>query len=824
MTKLVLFTFLAMINSLSVSAETYESVCRKTNQEDTNLSLYNCTKEETNTSLRLLTRFSSELGKKQCSHLEMSLRQGRISETDFMVFDNDRKVARSLSCYCQEKMGKGICSDKEKFKQKIEMLNEPFKVKAWGTFLKDMFKKSARGGNGCSEVVLKEIGSNEGCVDELDLIHTKSRKHADSLGFIGKSKEIFSSDSTKQLFSKLKNVSKNKENFVFEPVSQYFSNENSSSFVKEYLKNDSNLLFGLKTNDYEKKLKELKLDNHIDEFTKLLRSNDFEESLRQNYKGGIDFFKLTNENESVDIARRITLASHPDLNWLFPGIKEFSNSDRKEQTRKLRNFSKIAKDNEFSTLRELRLKYEKEFGSSCEMLKKQAVEICKMTSSQNLAIAKELSESNKIGDVIGIVNEANNDFKELEKLIDEVNCYQFPRGYQAEDSNVFNLVSRSLDPKDSFPRGVQSAKIESEVETAINQVEGLESIAERIEQAKISGDEPEKVEQLETRFSNYLKKLEMPNGNYFNYPAGSDAAKAVASYKEEVYDWADKAIDNRISSIQSESDEIINSNLPAAEKKRKLERLLDEVHRLNNGDFLEEIHQEKRKISEYIKDYEDKKNKWEKEYGEEAKKNPEAVKAVAPSRKSSSTTSGSANNRRAGVMNAGSGAVASAASSSSGGSSAYIPAKPSVPFAQGSMLTRIIPKDEFKNKTVKANLLAKHKGFPIAVLDEKALKVELYTPEEGTSYKLQETLTISEAEARGYVFPEDIKKLVASYQKDKKKGRAPASFIEYEPTEKELANKKKKLEKLQSLSDVMERQGVSRRARVVRLNSILDNI
>jgi hypothetical protein len=466
-----------------------------------------------------------------------------------------------------------------------------------------------------------------------------------------------------------------------------------------------------------------------------------------------------------------------------------------------------------------------------------ASNICEMKGGQNLSIAKSLTLNGNFHDVLGFVTEdmSMEKNREITLVKEEISCFQLPSNFEYKTTLFSELVERNIDRKDGTDRGVNISEVESEVDSAINQVEGFERIAERIGKEKIEAnnsegpEKSEKVEALEEDFKGFLSNLKLPNGRNFSYPEGMDPAQAVANYKSEVYKWADDAVEKRISDIQGETDRIVNSDLPPLAKKKKLKELLNEVERLNKGEFLEEIYREKKNIGEYIARYEDKKRDWESQYGAEARENPKAVQAVAPPReKTRSIGRGGSNSYKNVAGNTssyvGSGNDSAPSSSLADNATAYIPPAPSVPFAQGSLMTRIVPKDEFQNNTVKASLLAKHKGYPIAVLDEKSQQVELYTPKGGTSYKLQETLTISEAEARGYVFPEDVKKLVESYKKDKSKGRAPSSFDEYEPTKKELLEKKKKLEKLQSLSDVMERQGVPRRARVVRLNSLLDNL
>lgn len=807
-------------------AEEFESVCFDSNKSRSRISLFHCGKNEIPNSIKKLMTLNEKIGKKHCRQYAMESRRNKKgSEYELLIFDQKRKTSRPLKCYCQDKLGKGLCESKEKFNQKLRQLNEPFQTKSWGVFLKDFFSQSARGGFSCIQKVEDSINDSE-CMEPLEKVHQRAKEKINLPGRDGK---VLKSRNLKDLFSNLKRQLKTEDGKSFEARSSYFKSRSMDLFLSQYADKKAENIMGLNSSRYEKKLKKEGLDKYLNSFSEVLRSPDPERSLRENFKGGIEFFESAEFDEDKDRDAKISVGSHPDLRWLFTGIDAFNSADRRRSLELFLNFSSIAKENPFLNFKELKLKYDEKYGQNCEELIKKSKLICKMDGSKNLSISKELIQSKEFEDVVGYSQKEKMEKQNKFSLIqDEISCFQFPEDYENEPSLFSDLVERTIDKKDMLSnRGVSIPAVQAKVESAINKVEGFEKIAERIGKGKVQGEELEKYEALEEDFKGFLGGLTLPDGRSFSYPEGMDPAQAVANYKSEVYRWADDAVEKRISDIQGETDRIVNSDLSPKEKKEKLQKLLGEVDRLNKGDFLEEIYKEKQNIGEYIARYEDKKRDWEAQYGDEAKASPEAVQAVAPPRsKTKSAGKSGANSYKniAGNAASFSDVSASAPVSSSGNSAAYIPAAPSVPFAQGSLMTRIVPKDEFQSNTVKASLLARHKGYPIAVLDEKSQKVELYTPKDGTSYKLQETLTISEAEARGYVFPEDVKRLVEGYKKDKLKGRAPASFVDYEPTKIELLEKKKKLEKLQSLSDVMERQGVPRRARVVRLNSILDNI
>ncbi|MFT6070086.1 MAG: hypothetical protein ACJAT2_002598 [Bacteriovoracaceae bacterium] len=825
---------LCLFSSYSFGQE-FEDVCTENEKGSARVSLFHCGQSEMPKSIKKLMGLNEVIGKKHCMQytMEAKKKNNRDSELELLIYDSKRKSSRSLKCYCQDKLGKGLCSNKDKFDKKLAKLTNPFRVKAWGNFLKELFEKSSHGGKICLKIVEESLNDSS-CFENLEKLHQSSIL---TLPFIGNDKKFLGSKGLKQLFHNLNKNLETEKGRVLEPVSSYFKTMATNRFLKRHVDGKIESIMGLKSTLYERKIKELGLDIHLDDFRKVITSDSPEEALRQKFKGGIDFFQVAKDQSNEDLDPKIVLGSHPDLKWLFTGIDSFNDSDRKKQKGKFNKFSAIAKDNPFLSFKELRQKYEETEGPNCEELVQMASNICEMKGGQNLSIAKSLTLNGNFHDVLGFVTEdmSMEKNREITLVKEEISCFQLPSNFEYKTTLFSELVERNIDRKDGTDRGVNISEVESEVDSAINQVEGFERIAERIGKEKIEAnnsegpEKSEKVEALEEDFKGFLSNLKLPNGRNFSYPEGMDPAQAVANYKSEVYKWADDAVEKRISDIQGETDRIVNSDLPPLAKKKKLKELLNEVERLNKGEFLEEIYREKKNIGEYIARYEDKKRDWESQYGAEARENPKAVQAVAPPReKTRSIGRGGSNSYKNVAGNTssyvGSGNDSAPSSSLADNATAYIPPAPSVPFAQGSLMTRIVPKDEFQNNTVKASLLAKHKGYPIAVLDEKSQQVELYTPKGGTSYKLQETLTISEAEARGYVFPEDVKKLVESYKKDKSKGRAPSSFDEYEPTKKELLEKKKKLEKLQSLSDVMERQGVPRRARVVRLNSLLDNL
>ncbi len=813
--------------SLSAYGEEYSAVCKKEKSSE-NLSLFNCSKGESATSIKMLEKLSGEIGKRQCKFLNLRIKVGKIGESDFMVFDKDRGVSRSLKCFCKEKMGEGICSDEENFNNKINKLNDSFQMRAWANFSIDLIESSISGGNSCVNEVKKKVQSSN-CVDKLDKVRLKTIPHASSYGFENETLEILKSTNLDNYFENISNYGKAQDGMVLESLSSYPNGKNSisvSSFKDNFKKKEKISLLDLNSSNYETLLKENDIYKYIKTFKEVLRSENPEATLTANFKGGLDFFSFKSGLVKDELAKRMSVAMHPDLKWLFTGIKSFSESDRKKVRKKFLNFSKIARENEFDSLKDLRLKYDREFGPKCDSLIAKAVQICEMDSSQNLAMAKSLIQSGKFDEVRGAADEENNsEERDVDNLEQELSCFQFPKDHVSKESELFDLVSRSIDLKNTV-RGTEIPFIEAEVDTAIARVQGMEDVAKRIEKVKAEGKDPVEAERLDKRFREYLSNLELPSGQNFSY-SGGDIYQGVNAYKNEVYNWADSEVESRLSDIQGETESIVNSDLSPAVKKAKLERLMNEVQRLNDGDFLKEIFEQKQSIADQIARYEDEKENWDAQYAEEAKRDPKAVQAVAPPRDQTRVSGGAGSRGSNSYKSVGSPGTVSAAPGTAAGadeSVAYIPPRPSVPYAQGSMLTRIVPKDEFADNTVKASLLARHKGYPIAVLDEKALKVELYTPEDGTSYKLQETLTITEAEARGYVFPDDVKKLVEGYKKDKRKGRAPASFIEYEPEAKALKEKKKKLSKLQSMADVMERQGVPRRAMVVRLNQVLDNI
>lgn len=815
---------LCLFSSNSI-AEEFESVCKDNGKTSSHVSLFHCGKNELPNSIKKLMKLNEGIGKKHCRQYAMESRRNKKkdSELELLIFDQKRKTSRPLKCYCQEKLGKGLCENEESFNKKMSHLSEPFQTKAWGVFLKDFFSQSVRGGESCVQKVEDSINDN-GCLGSLDKVHKRAKS---KLNLPGRDGEVLKSKDLKGLFTNLKERLKTEEGKSIESRSGYFKSRSVNLFLNKYADKKVENIMGLSTSLYEKKLKQEGLIKYIDTFGEVIRSPDPERALRENFKGGISFFESAEMDDNPDA--KISVGSHPDLRWLFTGIESFNSTDRRYRRDVFLKFSSIAKENPFLNFKELKSKYDEKYGPVCDELVKKIDLICKMDGSKNLSISKEIIQNKEFEKIVGYSQaETSNNYNQLASIREEISCFQFPENYENEPSLFSDLVERTIDKKDMLgARGVSIPAVQAKVESAINKVEGFEKIAERIGKGKVQGEELEKYEALEEDFKGFLGGLTLPDGRSFSYPEGMDPAQAVANYKSEVYRWADDAVEKRISDIQGETDRIVNSDLSPKEKKEKLQKLLGEVDRLNKGDFLEEIYKEKQNIGEYIARYEDKKRDWEAQYGDEAKASPEAVQAVAPPRsKTKSAGKSGANSYKniAGNAASFSDVSASAPVSSSGNSAAYIPAAPSVPFAQGSLMTRIVPKDEFQSNTVKASLLARHKGYPIAVLDEKSQKVELYTPKDGTSYKLQETLTISEAEARGYVFPEDVKRLVEGYKKDKLKGRAPASFVDYEPTKIELLEKKKKLEKLQSLSDVMERQGVPRRARVVRLNSILDNI
>ncbi|MBK23113.1 MAG: hypothetical protein CME70_03830 [Halobacteriovorax sp.] len=822
---LIITIFLLGLN-LAALGEEYSEVCKKGDGSN-NLSLFNCSKTETATSIKMLEKLSGDIGKSQCKYLDKKIDRGTLSDSDFMIFDKKRGVSMSLKCFCNEKLGQGLCKDKDSFNKKLAALSEPFEMKSWANFSIDLMESSIAGGKACVRSVEQAIKQNN-CTDSLNAIQNKVKGMATSYGFKEETLKIMNSNNLEEYFEGISKYSAVKEGKVLEPQSSYPNGEISldvGNFSKKIGLDSSESLLGLNSSEYESFLKKNDIYNHVEDFKKVLKSDEPESALTAKFKGGIEYFRFSSGTTGKELQKRMSLAMHPDLKWLFTGIINFSESDRKKVRSKFLNFAKIAKENEFSSLKDLRLIYEKKYGPNCESLITKAVQICKMDSSQNLAMAKELHKYDKFNDVKGSATEEEyKDRAEVKELEKELSCFNFPSDYVSKGNELFDLVGRTIDHKNTV-RGVEIAIIESEVDTAIARVQGMEDVAKRIEKVKAEGKSPEEAERLDSRFRDYLSNLELPSGQRFSY-SGGDIYQGINAYKNEVYKWADSEVENRLADIQGETESIVKSDLPPAVKKAKLERLMNEVQRLNDGDFLKEIFEQKQSIADQIARYEDEKENWEAQYAEEAKRDPKAVQAVAPPRSQTRIGGGGSSGVKSyksvgspGTVSAAPGTAASASESV-----AYIPPRPSVPYAQGSMLTRIVPKDEFKDNTVKASLLARHKGYPIAVLDEKALKVELYTPKDGTSYKLQETLTITEAEARGYVFPEDVKNLVEGYKKDKKKGRAPASFIEYEPTAKELVEKKKKLSKLQSMADVMERQGVPRRAMVVRLNQVLDNI
>lgn len=829
--SLRLLTALFMVFSISVFAEDYKSVCQGPTSSDEDLSVFNCSKKEDGNSLKMIQRLSGAIGKSQCKFLNMYLKKDKIQLNDFMIYDKKRGKSRPLNCYCKEQIGEGICEDESLFVKKQETLKSAFEIKAWGNFVKDLFEVSIRGGESCIGEVRNEIGK-ENCFARLDELHKKAIERAASLEYAKDDFEMMKkSPDVDQLLLNLKDFSDPKgEDLVFEPKSGYPNGDKSIHVgrFKDILKLESvKELFDLNSSQYEQKMEKLGQKHHLATFLEVLRSDNPEKGLRANFPGGIDFFSRSVKNDKSDLVKRMTLAMHPDLKWLFPGISVFTNADRERQKEKFLKFANLAKENPFVPLKELRLLYEEKEGSNCEEMRRKVNEICKMDSSQVLAMGKELLESGEIDRAKSIV-EDDASYNELNKVTEELSCFEFPIGYQVKDSEISKLVARSNDPKVMLDWSAEPISItEAKVDLAVAKVEGMEDVAKEIERIKTEGKNPAKGIAMELKFRDYLTKLELPDGNLFSY-SGDDVYQGVAEYKKRVYEWADSAVERRLNQIQGETEAIVKGNDRPAIKKAKLERLMNEVQRLNNGEFLEEIFQQKQAIADQIARYEDEKRNWESQYGEEAKANPKAVQPVAPKRSQTRVpvNGGGGTKSYSGVTPIGGSLEASApgTASSTDEAVAYIPPRPSLPYAQGSLLTRIVPKDEFQDNTVKASLLAKHKGYPIAVLDEKKLQVELYTPVEGTNYKLQETLSIDEAEARGYVFPEDVKALVDSYKTEKGKGRAPASFVEYEPTEEELAAKQKRLSQLASLADTMERQGVPRRARVVRLNNLLDSL
>lgn len=811
--SLALLIFSLLLQGNLSFAEDFGQMCQAEEKKVGRISLFNCGGKTLPSSITKLVEFSGSLGKSQCKKYVRSLKKKANKEEDIMVFDKDKKTVRSLKCLCQEKLKKGLCKDSASFKEKLSYLNRPYQIKAWGIFTQDLFEKSVRGGEACIQK-LSKTAQMSGCLEVLDNLQKDSRNF--TFGMAQKSSLIVKADNFKELLGSLKRDIKIDKGMVRSSKSGYSKTNDRDEFFKDNKLNENTFL-NLSTSRYEKVLKENNLSMHLEKFKKTLTSKDPEKSLRENYKGGVNYFSLNQGLTGEALKKRVALASHPDLKWLFSGITNFSLEDRKRTQKKFLNYAALAKENEFASFKELRLLYEKKHGADCSALTKKMLQICKMDDSQNISITKELMAGENVEAFTEFISEAATvDAYKLRSIFSEIKCFQFPKEFEPVESESAKLISRSIDPKEFLDRG-GVVEIEAKLDSAIDKVTGLESIAERIAEAKIRGDDPVKVEALESRFSDYLEKIELPDGALFNFPAGIDSASAVAAYKGQVYNWANKAIERRVSDIQSESGRIVSSNLSPTQKKVALERLLDEIKQLNDGDFLEEIYQEKRKISDYIQNYEDQKADWIKQYGEEAKINPKAVRSVT------ARSFKSAENSAAGRSNGHATSVPSSSvrAANINKTQSYIPAPPSLPFAQGSLLTRIIPKEEFQDTTVKANLLAKHKAFPIAVLDEKKQMVELYSPD-GTSYKLQETLTITEAEAKGYVFPEDIKKLVAEYNKDKSKGRAPASFMDYGPKDKKLQASKKKLKRLQALADIMEKQGVPRHSRVVKLNQILD--